>query len=208
MTFHMTKPMLKFAQLQRTFLQKAATERIPELYYGSCEADFESIKKALPKRTAGEVNILDIGAGLGGIDILLHNYYFLTGAEPHIYVLDKTETADKIKYGYSNSPSAYNNLDLTRDFFEMNGIEPGRCLFTEKFPEPVKFDLIISLISCGFHYSISQYISFIQRSIHPKTIVIFDIRKFSGQFDSLHNVFGWVNCLKVTEKYKRMVCRL
>ena len=208
MTFHMTHDMLRYVQMQRTFLTKASADRIPELYENSCISDYESIRKALPKRSAGRVNILDIGAGMAGIDVLLFQFYFLAGADPHIYILDKNTVADKVKYGYSNNPSAYNSLDLTRKFLELNGVPAGNIHISEAFPEKVKFDLILSLISCGFHYPVTEYISFIKQAIHPKTMLIFDIRKFSRQFDTLHNAFNWVNCLQIKEKYKRVVCRL
>jgi len=208
MTFQMTKDMLRYVQMQRTFLMKAAPDRIPELYENSCITDYESIRKALPKRTAGRVNILDIGAGMAGIDVILFNHYFLAGPDPDIYILDKNTVADKIKYGYSNNPSAYNSLDLTREFLELNGVPHQNVHIFETFPKSVSFDLILSLISCGFHYPITEYISFIKQAIHAKTMLVFDVRKFSGQFDTLHNTFNWVNCLQITEKYKRVVCRL
>ncbi len=208
MTFQMTPDMLRHVQLQRTFLTKASVDRIPELYKNSCQSDYESIRKALPKRTEGRVNILDIGAGMAGIDAILFNYYFMAGADPHIYILDKNTVTDKIKYGYSNNPSAYNSLDLTRKFLELNGVPAGNIHIFETFPKNISFDFILSLISCGFHYPITEYISFIKQAIHAKTMLVFDVRKFSGQFDTLHNAFNWVNCLQITEKYKRMACRL
>lgn len=208
MTFIMTDDMLRYVKLQRTFLEKARHDRVPELYENSCMADYESIRKALPKKTSGRINILDIGAGMAGIDNVLFNYYFMAGADPHIYILDKNTIADKIKYGYSNNPSAYNSTDLSRKFLELNGVPSGNIHINETYPEGVTFDLILSFISCGFHYPITEYISFIKKSIHSKTMLIFDVRKFSGQFDTLHNAFNWVNCLQITEKYKRMVCRL
>lgn len=206
--FKMTTEMSKIVQLQRTWLTKCDMSSIPERYYKSCVADLESIKRAIPVRSAGQINILDIGAGMGGVDVLLYQHYSALGVEPHVYLLDKDSVDAKIKYGYSNAPSAYNHVDITDEFLALNSVPIGNRLCTTSYPTTLKFDIVLSLISCGFHYSISEYISFIKSSIHPKTILIFDIRKFSGQFDQLHNVFNWVNCLQITEKYKRVVCRL
>lgn len=204
----MTDTMSGIVQLQRTWLAKCERSAVPEKYFKSCSADFNSIQKALPRRSAGQINILDIGAGMGGIDVLLYRYYNEIGVKPFIHILDKDQIDKKVGYGYSDKPSAYNMLDQTDAFLQLNGVPADNVMCVTQYPTTVKFDIVLSFISCGFHYSISEYISFIRNTIHPKTILIFDIRKFSGQFDQLHNVFNWVNCLQVTEKYKRVVCRL
>lgn len=206
--FKMTDDMSKIVQLQRTWLAKCELSSVPERYYKSCLSDYESIKKALPRRSAGRINILDIGAGMGGINILLYMHYVKLGVRPHIYLLDKDQIDNKVGYGYSTKPSAYNKLNQTEAFLWLNDVPQDKCTCTTEYPIHVQFDVVLSFISCGFHYSVSEYISFIKNSIHAKTILIFDIRKFSGQFDQLHNVFDWVNCLQLTEKYKRVVCRL
>jgi hypothetical protein len=203
--FNITQDMADIVRLQRTWATKVSDNSVGNAYGKSCMDDFNSIVKALPVRS--NLKILDIGAGLGGIDILLHNYYSNLGHPPKIFLLDKNKVDENIKYGYSNTPSAYNNLSLAEQFFHMNNIPVEDCRFVTEYPK-VTFDIIISLISCGFHYPISEYISYIKHSIHTKTVVIMDIRKFSGQFDTLHNTFNWVNCLQVTQKYKRIVCRL
>ena len=206
--FKMTDSMSKIVQLQRTWLAKCDLASVPERYFKSCLADFDSIQKAIPRRSAGQINILDIGAGMGGIDVLLYHYYNEMGVSPRIHALDKDNVDASIRYGYSAKPSAYNQRVRTTKFFLLNGIPPEHMASITEYPALTKFDLVISLISCGFHYPVSAYLKAIENTIHPKTVLIFDIRKKSGQFDQLHDTFNWVNCLQITEKYKRVVCRL
>ena len=51
----------------------------------------------------------------------------------------------------------------------------------------IKFDLIYSLLSCGFHYPIETYKELVVKHSHSQTVCIFDIRKesFKQQIDSL-----------------------
>ena len=206
--FKLNEKMMALVRLQRTWAMKAKNPRIADLYLKSCEQDLKSMVKALPKKEPGEdIRILDIGAGLGGVDVLLYHHYKSLGVNALLYALDKNEVVDNIKYGYSNKPSFYNDLQTTKEFWGLNGVPFGNCCFSTEFPKNKKFDLIISLISCGFHYPILEYISYIRESITSKTMIVLDIRKLSGQFDTLHNTFDWVNCLQINKKYKRMACR-
>lgn len=43
--------------------------------------------------------------------------------------------------------------------------------------EHVKFDLITSWVSCGFHYPVSTYIDLIKRHSGPETRIVMDLRK-------------------------------
>lgn len=43
-------------------------------------------------------------------------------------------------------------------------------------PEDIKFDIITSWVSCGFHYPASTYRDLILKHSHSKTKIIFDIR--------------------------------
>ena len=51
----------------------------------------------------------------------------------------------------------------------------------------IKFDLIYSLLSCGFHYPIEIYKELFVKHSHSQTVCIFDIRKesFKQQINSL-----------------------
>jgi hypothetical protein len=44
-------------------------------------------------------------------------------------------------------------------------------------PKDIKFDLITSYLSCGFHYPISTYCDLIKKHSNEDTVVIMDIRR-------------------------------
>ena len=43
--------------------------------------------------------------------------------------------------------------------------------------DDIKFDLICSFRSCGFHYPIKEYFSLIKKHKHESSLLLFDIRK-------------------------------
>jgi hypothetical protein len=47
-------------------------------------------------------------------------------------------------------------------------------------PDNIKFDLITSYLSCGYHYPISTYKDIIKKHSHPDTKLVFDIRNRKG----------------------------
>jgi len=47
-------------------------------------------------------------------------------------------------------------------------------------PDNIKFDLITSYLSCGYHYPISTYKDIIKKHSHPETKLVFDLRNRKG----------------------------
>lgn len=55
------------------------------------------------------------------------------------------------------------------------------CERTQDIPADVKFDLICSWKSCGYHYPLNTYRDLISRHSHPGTCIVMDLRKGKGQ---------------------------
>lgn len=70
-------------------------------------------------------------------------------------------------------------------------------------PADVKFDLINSYLSCGFHYPISTYYNLIKDHSHPETKYIFDLRVGKGGKIITHPEFEILHIFHKTGK----VCR-
>jgi SAM-dependent methyltransferase len=103
--------------------------------------------------------ILDIGCGMAGIDVLLHRHY----PDAEIVLLDKQGVSDKPKTGHHRSVGSFGNyhdFGGALELLEANGVNMDRIrthdIGVDPFPAD-KFDVVISLLSWGFHYPISTY---------------------------------------------------
>lgn len=69
-----------------------------------------------------------------------------------------------------------------------------------------KFDLVISLASCGFHYPVATYGKFFSKQISKGGAVVLDIRKGSGGIRDMKS-FGAVDVLAKHPKYSTVLAR-
>ena len=143
-------------------------KRTEELF----QKEIELIKNYLPKKAE---NIMDIGCGLGIINIFLNKIY---NNQPNFFLLDKNRIDKVIKYGFSSDYESYNDLRETRNLLINNYIRPSsiNTLDVEKdFKIDAKIDLVISLKSMGYHYPIDQYLRLFQTCCDENTSFIFDV---------------------------------
>jgi hypothetical protein len=69
--------------------------------------------------------------------------------------------------------------------------------------DDIKFDIITSWLSCGFHYPVSTYRELILKHSHKNTRVVVDLRTLGkGQEPILE---GGVEIVSVLERYKKHV---
>jgi SAM-dependent methyltransferase len=176
---------------------------IVQSYLNDMEKEYLMLKDRLP-HTATQ--ILDIGCGLAGIDIYLHRHF----PESKIFLLDKTGQSKNLHYGLESEASFYNSLRLAHELIERKGV-PAECVVEididkDKFPQE-KFDLIISLLSWGFHYPVSTYLDEVKRSLAPGGMLIIDVRKSSDGEEILRKNFSKVDTLAFGDKKtSRLVC--
>jgi SAM-dependent methyltransferase len=134
--------------LQRTNL-RFATNRVDN-YLKIMEVEYDRLKPFLPTNIT---SVLDIGCGLGGMDIFLYRDY-----QPKITFLDRDGLDDHIKYGYNDSSHKYNLLSETQRFVEMYGVSGATYVNIDQglFPSD-EFDLTISLLAMGYHFPLETY---------------------------------------------------
>lgn len=170
-------PFLSYNQMV-SFEAWVFRNRIKRLFSKDMEREYKSIKKYIPENPS---SILDIGCGVAGIDIKLFSHYKEKGQEPDFYLLDKTEINDKIYYGLENKAAFYNSLEVARGLLTANGVSDDKVHTQEATGLPVfpdkKFDLIISLVSWGFHYPVETYLNEVYELLKPGGLLIVDIRK-------------------------------
>jgi len=169
--------------------------------------EFNSIISYLPKSSK---NILDIGCGLGVINIYLNDYY---SKKSNFTLIDKNYVDKKIAYGFNNNSESYNKLEITKDFLILNGFKTEQLQLVnadENFVLNNKYELIISLFSMGYHYSIKNYIDIIKKNSTKSTKVIFDLSMEYNELNEVKKYFNKVVIIKndneVKQNYLRLLC--
>ena len=177
-------------------------KRTEELF----QKEIELIKKYLPKKAE---NIMDIGCGLGIINIFLDKIY---NNQPNFFLLDKNRIDKVIKYGFSSDYESYNDLKETRNLLINNDINPSsiNTFDVEKdFKIDAKIDLVISLKSMGYHYPIDQYLRLFQTCCDENTSFIFDVSEGYYNESLLKKHFESVDIIyeeKSIHSLKRLLC--
>ena len=166
-------------------------KRISALYFQDMDRTFEGFRDYLPSRAD---NILDIGCGMGGIDLFLYNHF---GLGTNIFLLDSHKTDLDINIGFhqdANLFSFYNDFDLSRLYLSENGVLESSIhtvnIETDQFPIDRKFDVVVSLLSWGFHYPLETYLEAVKGTLSDNSSLIVDVRNSTDGFKILEKSFG------------------
>ena len=179
-------------------------KKVDKDYFDISYNELKNLKQHITKKTK---NVLSIGCGLAGFEVLLQNY-ILKYAK--FFLLEKNFTSKKVVYGWDkNNKEAYNSITLTRKFINLNSIKNKNFYIynVDKDTLPKKkFDLIISLKSLDYHYPFNLYKKYLKTNSTVKTIFIFDtIRP-----DYFKKIFKHVSIISSDNKKvhtsKRLAC--
>lgn len=127
-------------------------------------------------------NILDIGCGLAWESRLFHEKY-----ESELYLLDGDTSANDSKPDMSSTEKYHTSTDDFLFYHPLEKLDESlKQLGTKNYhlidcnnifiSDEVKFDLITSWVSCGFHYPVNTYRDLIQKHSHENTRIIMDLR--------------------------------
>ena len=160
---------LIFTNFFVNFFQSKNIEKNTENLFNK---EVETFKCFLPNYVK---NIMDIGCGLGIININLKKIF---SNKINFFLLDKNRIDKKIKYGFSKNYESYNDLNETKKILLENDIE-NTCIHIFDVEKPIiipeKIDLVISLKSMGYHYPIEIYLDLFKKCCSKNTIFIFDV---------------------------------
>lgn len=193
-------------------------------YRESLERDLADLLSVLPSPCR---EILDIGCGMAGIDLLLCRH--LRGpeapeqpapAEPpcpfcgglHVHLLDVWRVDEDPVYGYHTSAETgcYADFHETDEFLQVNGMDPVATHYHAgnkgEFPYTRPLDLVLSLISCGFHFPVVTYLPRIVQALRPGGVCVLDVRRGTDQEAELEAAFAHLAVLREEEKYRRIAC--
>jgi SAM-dependent methyltransferase len=148
-------------------------------------------------------SILDIGCGLGLVDLVL---YKRISPSPDVYLLDKNnehKSLSPVSGGFNQRFIFTADLDLARDIFETNGVKTEQLHFVEPDNNAIaslpKVDLILSITAWGFHFPIEMYWEGVQRILHNKSVIFIDLRKKTNSYSFLKDRFGHSSIVDETE---------
>ena len=125
-------------------------------------------------------------------------------------LLDKTKIDNSIVYNYRENASFYNSLPLSKEFLVQYGVPTSNITYKECKPDNTipysnKFDIVISLLSWGFHYPLNIYLDQVGKLLNNSGILIIDIREDSDGIRQVINYFKSTPILlKQTKTYQRI----
>ena len=195
---------LIFTNFFVNYFQVQNFEKITEdLFY----KEFETFKNYIPNSAE---NIMDIGCGLGIINIYLNEFF---EKKPVFFLLDKNRVDRKIKYGFSSNYESYNDLNETKNILLNNNIDTN-CInlfdVEKQFLITKKMDLVISLKSMGYHYPINTYIELFRNCCTKNTVFIYDIGENQYDENYLKTIFDDIKIIyeeNTNNVLKRVCCK-
>ena len=180
------------------------SETIGISYYDRMSEEFKTLENHIDHN---DKNILSIGGGIGGLEVILNNNCEVIFFD----FIERNFVSKKVVYGWSNNNSeAYNNLNLQTEFLVKNGLPKEKFKvfdFDKDILPSKKFDVVISLYSLDYHYDFNQYATYLKENTHKESKIIFD----TVRPDFFKSVFKDVIILSETTKRvhssKRLLCK-
>jgi SAM-dependent methyltransferase len=154
------------------FIHLNQKKNLTDLSFELFEKEYNIIKNYLPNKAK---NIMDVGCGLGIINIFLQQHY---KNNLKYFLIDKNKIDLKIKYGFKDNYESYNDLQETKKLLNSNGIKNENILMIDAEKQIIidqKIDFVISLKSMGYHYPYEKYLSLLKKVASDNCIFIFDL---------------------------------
>lgn len=176
---------------QRTHYTDISTQYGEEL-----QRTYDTFKSYLP---ANVNHILDIGSGMAGIDVFVGRRY----PKATIHLLDKQGVSPTINAGFNRTADQfahYNDFDGAIELLRENGLyNPILTYDMNRVAYPQQpYDVVISLLSWGFHYPIHTY------DVDCIGTMIVDCRKDTDSEAQLSD-YGKVTVVHEGRKFRRVV---
>lgn len=186
-----------------TLMESFRRESVARLYSDLMQQEMDAIQPHLPARVT---TVLDIGAGLGGINLLIARRYEVDN--PRFVLLDKDEMSPNVQYFFDDVDRFYNLASVTRRFLADNGLPEERVRILEAgvdpFPSNLKIDLVVSLASWGHHYPIETYLDNVTQVLAPGGRVVVDLRKGTNGLTTMMNRFSDISLIEESFRHVRV----
>jgi SAM-dependent methyltransferase len=159
-------------------------EWFTDMYQQHKQENFELLDEYLSTHPK---TILDIGCGLGWESRLFNKKY---GTELYLLDGDYDDNAqdDRVQQQARYTTDAknfafYYKLDFLRNELDKLNTQNYHLVDCNNIDisEDIKFDVITSWVSCGFHYPVNTYRDLILKHSHENTVVVMDLRILAKQ---------------------------
>lgn len=170
-----------------TFVRKVTdrdADGIDSRFWASIDGEVKHLLPHIPKNTS---TIMDIGAGLAGMDLLLTRHFQFES----IALVDRSHQDQRVYYEFEERGSFYNSFDLAKELLTQGGVDPESivCISAPddgRLPPAIKdVDLVISTLSWGFHYPVSFYLASVKELLSARGVLILDVRIGTGGLEDL-----------------------
>ncbi len=171
---------------------------------GVIHAEYRSLAPALlahpPRRVA------DIGCGYALFDL-----FIAQDTKASVLLID-IETNDRRHFGFAEEGAAYSNLSVARRLLLANGIAEDRITTlnpaTQDLGATEDVDLVVSFLSCGFHYPVTSYASYFRDKVLPGGAILLDLRAATAAEQLLAlTPLGRIEDLPAPPKARRILLR-
>lgn len=177
---------------------------------GDINADFslEAYKKKILRQAKmvheylpNEGSIVDIGSGIGGVDLVL----LMSGCDREFFLVDGDS-----RYAHTlekKQPTFYSNKYVTEEFFRLNGVgERMTYILPEELNNiPDKsVGLFVSFAAWPFHIKTYEYLNFVRRTALPGATVAVECRIGSNQEETISKSFTKWSSYNIS--YKKRWC--
>lgn len=218
----------EYLKLQKGKLDplKATPSQWTHAYRRDLVRTYEEIKPWLPSTCWG---LLDVGSGLGGIDVLLYRHYVRPGEPIDVSTVEDTDAGRgtvlmrgrigpyiNLLDGEDDAPEmhlhreTFNSMTVAKDFQVKNGVPPDRFAYytpaSESFVKP--FDLVVSFGSWCFHYEPNVYLPRLLQAggLHRDTRIIVDKWRGKPDWDAqLNEHLQCFGVIREEKKYTRLI---
>jgi SAM-dependent methyltransferase len=178
-------------------------------YQAHMQRELGELKAFLPKSAK---RIMDIGCGVGGMDLMLYKHFEEQGQQPHLLLVDKTGISRDIFYGFHDEAAVYNSLEVTEEFLQSNGVPEDRirmidsdALATGVSQQTIPaVDLVVSTWAWGFHFPVTAYAGTVHKLMRPGARLILDVRDATDGMETLEQHFADISIITTGCDRKRV----
>jgi len=148
-------------------------------YEASLAQDMADLEPWLPERCGA---LLDVGSGLGGIDVHLARHYIA----PEVWLLDGDGGLPPV----IEAAEPFNDMAAARRFLGAHGVDLTGWITPAghsggKRPEPQSMDLVVSLQAWCFHLPPAAYINLVGLLCRPGAVLILDLRNGRPEWERM-----------------------
>jgi SAM-dependent methyltransferase len=177
---------------------------IEQAYVHQIKSDFNVVRSYLPSTAT---SVMDIGCGIAALDVFLFERY--REQNPEMLLVDRSEVSNEIYFGFRSEAAFYNSLDRAKRTLLANGVPEHRIrLFKApedgQLPDVAPLDLVISILSWGFHFPIGTYLDSVCDRLAHNGRVIVDVRRKTDGLERLAARFSKLSIISEMPKAQRV----